>query len=201
MLDLFREELRTHLLVVGGADTEATLESLRQIRGAARIMKCGAVEEAAVAMTAALTAARGRPALPDPLAGWLRFTVATLAWMVLEITHQSWPDFNDGAIWYDLGDWRAVRIDAGGWRVVDDPPVLFRHLAHQRAQVEPVQGFVVDGKRIPAWSKHVGLSLRISLEQRLFHRWPVFGSILICATDDCRWQWRPTPPSSPRPSP
>lgn len=47
----------------------------------------------------------------------------------------------DGAIWYDLSDkaWRAVRITAGGWNVVDDPPILFRRFSHQRAQVEPCQ--------------------------------------------------------------
>jgi hypothetical protein len=47
--------------------------------------------------------------------------------------------WHDGAIWYDLTDsrWRAVRVDATGWRVVDRPPTLFRRYAHQRAQVEP----------------------------------------------------------------
>jgi len=46
----------------------------------------------------------------------------------------------DGAIWYDLGDWRAIRIDQRGWHVVDEPPILFRHFQHQRAQPEPLRG-------------------------------------------------------------
>ena len=49
---------------------------------------------------------------------------------------------HEGAIWYDLGDaqWRAVRIDARGWEVVDSPPPIFRRYAHQQAQVVPVPG-------------------------------------------------------------
>ena len=50
--------------------------------------------------------------------------------------------WHDGAIYYDLADkgWRAVRIDAEGWRVVDRPPILFRRYAHQLPQVEPASG-------------------------------------------------------------
>ena len=48
--------------------------------------------------------------------------------------------FVDGTVWYDLGDWRAVAITRDGWRVVDDPPILFRHYPHQVPQVEPVEG-------------------------------------------------------------
>jgi hypothetical protein len=46
----------------------------------------------------------------------------------------------ENAIWYDLSDWRAVKVSPDGWEVVDTPPVLFRHYSHQKAQVEPVQG-------------------------------------------------------------
>ena len=48
----------------------------------------------------------------------------------------------DGALWYDLGDerHRAVHIDAQGWSVVDNPPILFRRLPYHEAQVEPVFG-------------------------------------------------------------
>lgn len=46
----------------------------------------------------------------------------------------------DNALWYDLGDWRAVKITATGWEVIDRPPVLFRHFSHQRPQVEPRHG-------------------------------------------------------------
>ena len=48
----------------------------------------------------------------------------------------------EGAIYYDLADasWRAIRIDADGWGIVERPPILFRRYAHQKAQVEPVPG-------------------------------------------------------------
>lgn len=45
----------------------------------------------------------------------------------------------DSAIWYDLGDGRAVRIDSLGWHIVDDPPILFKNFSHQQVQVEPVK--------------------------------------------------------------
>ena len=46
----------------------------------------------------------------------------------------------DGALWYDLGDWRAVCVTSAGWQVVKRPPILFRRFPHQKPQVEPVQG-------------------------------------------------------------
>lgn len=48
----------------------------------------------------------------------------------------------DGAVYYDLADsaWRAVRIDANGWQLIDEPPILFRRYAHQLPQVLPVLG-------------------------------------------------------------
>ena len=50
--------------------------------------------------------------------------------------------FHDGAVWYDLCDaeWRAIRIDAAGWEVVDNPPVLFIRRNHMKAQVIPEAG-------------------------------------------------------------
>jgi len=44
-------------------------------------------------------------------------------------------------IWYDLGDyeWRAVRIDENGWRIVDNPPILFKRSV-QDEQVLPEKG-------------------------------------------------------------
>jgi len=47
-----------------------------------------------------------------------------------------------GVFWYDLADseWRAVKIDSGGWEVVSEPPILFRRYSHQQPQVEPVPG-------------------------------------------------------------
>jgi hypothetical protein len=40
----------------------------------------------------------------------------------------------DGKLYLDLGDnnWRAVEIDAQGWRLIDNPPVRFRRVAGVR---------------------------------------------------------------------
>lgn len=48
--------------------------------------------------------------------------------------------WHEGSLWYDLGDWRAVKIDQNGWKIVPEPPILFKHLPHQKKQVEPVRG-------------------------------------------------------------
>lgn len=45
----------------------------------------------------------------------------------------------DGAIWYDLGK-STVHIDESGWRVSDNPPILFRKFTHQLPQVMPQTG-------------------------------------------------------------
>lgn len=42
-------------------------------------------------------------------------------------------------IWYDLGR-EAVKITKSGWKVVNEPPVLFRRYSHQKRQVVPVEG-------------------------------------------------------------
>jgi two-component system, chemotaxis family, sensor histidine kinase and response regulator WspE len=76
MLDLFREELRMHLLIVGSGDADAALESLKQIRGAARIVKCAPVERVVVAMSAFHS--HHREASRDA-SEWVKFTVSTLA--------------------------------------------------------------------------------------------------------------------------
>ncbi len=54
---------------------------------------------------------------------------------------------HEGAIYYDLADahWRAVRIDESGWKIVDQPPPLFRRYAHQAPQVLPMSGGDVNG--------------------------------------------------------
>jgi DNA polymerase I-like protein with 3'-5' exonuclease and polymerase domains len=48
----------------------------------------------------------------------------------------------DGKIYLDLADaeWRAVEIDAAGWRVVPEPPVRFRRPKGMRPLPEPVRG-------------------------------------------------------------
>ena len=48
----------------------------------------------------------------------------------------------DGRLYLDLGDatWRAVEIDATGWRVIDNPPVRFRRAAGMQPLPVPVAG-------------------------------------------------------------
>ena len=55
----------------------------------------------------------------------------------------------DGRLYLDLGDetWRAVEIDAAGWRVIDNPPVRFRRAAGMQALPAPVVGGSVEALR------------------------------------------------------
>ena len=52
----------------------------------------------------------------------------------------------DGRLYLDLGDesWRAVEIDATGWRVIDNPPVRFRRAAGMKPLPMPVSGGSVE---------------------------------------------------------
>jgi hypothetical protein len=49
---------------------------------------------------------------------------------------------HEGKIYIDLTDeeWRAVEIDAGGWRVVDEPPIRFRREKGMLPLPDPTQG-------------------------------------------------------------
>ena len=42
-------------------------------------------------------------------------------------------------IWYDLGK-EAVQITKNGWKIVDEPSIMFRRYSHQKPQVKPVKG-------------------------------------------------------------
>ena len=55
----------------------------------------------------------------------------------------------DGSLYLDLGDltWRAVEIDATGWRVIDNPPVRFRRAAGMQPLSMPVKGGSVETLR------------------------------------------------------
>jgi len=48
----------------------------------------------------------------------------------------------DDKLYLDLGDdtWRAVEIDADGWRVIDNPPVRFRRASGMQALPAPIPG-------------------------------------------------------------
>ena len=55
----------------------------------------------------------------------------------------------DGRLYLDLGDeaWRAVEIDATGWRVIDNPPVRFRRAAGMQPLAFPMPGGSVETLR------------------------------------------------------
>jgi hypothetical protein len=55
----------------------------------------------------------------------------------------------DGRLYLDLGDetWRAIEIDAEGWRVVDNPPVRFRRAAGMQALPVPERGGSIETLR------------------------------------------------------
>lgn len=52
---------------------------------------------------------------------------------------------DDGAAYLDLADaaWRAVKIDAEGWRMVDRPPVAFVRSGQMRPLCEPEEGYEI----------------------------------------------------------
>ena len=89
MLDLFREELREYLHAIAQAIPslptdptagEPVLEALKQIRGAARLLKCEPVATLAAAVSGFLRAAReGKCELSLPALEWIRYAVAVLA--------------------------------------------------------------------------------------------------------------------------
>lgn len=47
---------------------------------------------------------------------------------------------SDG-IWLDLCDdsWRAIHVTPDGWKVVDEPPILFRRYKHQKPLATPIE--------------------------------------------------------------
>lgn len=52
----------------------------------------------------------------------------------------------DNALWYDLSDedWRAIKVTASGWEIVERPPALFRRYKHMLPQYTPAKGGGVD---------------------------------------------------------
>ena len=56
---------------------------------------------------------------------------------------------HDGKFYLDLADagWRAVEIDASGWRLVSSPPVHFRRAPGMLPLPEPVSGGSMDALR------------------------------------------------------
>lgn len=48
----------------------------------------------------------------------------------------------EDGIWIDMTDdkWRAIKVTPEGWRIVNNPPILFKRYNHQRPLVEPKPG-------------------------------------------------------------
>lgn len=103
MHELFREEARSHLLTLGhGIDGVAAgspslpddvFEALRQLKGCARLMKCGPVEEVVAAVSGFLGTIREGRVKPTPdAAGWLRIASARLAELITtdEESYPAW---------------------------------------------------------------------------------------------------------------
>lgn len=80
MVDMFREEVRANLLLLDASKPEEAIESLQQIRGASRLIKCAPVDRAAGALSGYFAAAGERSGVEDPHAArWVAYAVATLA--------------------------------------------------------------------------------------------------------------------------
>ena len=48
----------------------------------------------------------------------------------------------EDAFWIDMADdkWRAIKVDKQGWKIIDNPPVLFKRHSHQLQLPEPTAG-------------------------------------------------------------
>ena len=77
---------------------------------------------------------------------------------------------HEDAIWVDLDGSKAVRIVSGSWKIVDDPPILFRSFPHQKPLPTPVER----GKpqRILDF-----INLRNEADKRLFMAWLIVSMV------------------------
>ena len=48
--------------------------------------------------------------------------------------------YHESSIWIDLDGRRAVRVDPGRWKIIENPPILFRSFPHQKPLPDPVKG-------------------------------------------------------------
>lgn len=74
----------------------------------------------------------------------------------------------NGEIYIDLGDkwWRAAKITAAGWEILNKSPVMFRRYSHQRALPEPVGGGRLS-------DIHHYLRIKLKDDQHLLEAWLV----------------------------
>jgi len=56
--------------------------------------------------------------------------------------------WHDGAIWYDLADWTAVKITAQGWGIMKDVPILFMTLSHMKSSSPTQNAPIAEVKKI-----------------------------------------------------
>jgi hypothetical protein len=102
----------------------------------------------------------------------------------------------DERLYLDLGDatWRAVEIDATGWRVIENPPVRFRRAAGMQPLLVPVAGGSIEVLRsflnVQSDNDFV-LAVAWALAG-LRNRGPIIRSWRCPASKD-----RPSPPSRP----
>lgn len=81
----------------------------------------------------------------------------------------------DGAIWIDLGNGRAIRVDKSAWQIVEDVPIIFRSYSHQRPQDDPVHGGNI--KEMLEFLNIPGDSEKLAPDQILFLAWTVFAFV------------------------
>jgi len=131
MLDLFREELRANLLVVAAGEPDPALESLKQIRGAARIVKCKPIERVAIALSAFYSADReGRIRRTSAVPGWLQLAVSTLAGAVAtdDETFTGWLSATSGKMEEIASAFERATSAPASSRIADEqepqPPLL-----------------------------------------------------------------------------
>jgi len=56
--------------------------------------------------------------------------------------------FYKNEIYYDLGNWTAIRINKDGWVLLSEPPILFNNYNHQKEQIEPERSTEGDERTI-----------------------------------------------------
>ena len=80
--------------------------------------------------------------------------------------------WHDGALYYDLADkdWRSVRIDALGWKIIKEPPIKFRRYTNTLSQDEPS----AEGDISTIWNF---LNIKNDEDRRLVEAWLVTAFI------------------------
>lgn len=77
-------------------------------------------------------------------------------------------------IYIDMGDdkWRAIKVTAKGYEILDKPPVLFRRYSHQKALPDPIKGGKLSGI-------HNHLAIKSEDDKLLLEAW-----LVACAFPD-----------------